>query len=166
MTLSLDQQNAYRAQYRSRRPNWQPATAVYESLIRQRLTTESRVLDLGCGRGGVLEQLGDAVAYPVGFDPDLDSLREHRLPQLPRAVAFAEHLPLRDACIDIVACSWVLEHLPDPLSVFAEVKRVLRKGGAFIFLTPNAISLVALLNRALRPLQNRLVPRLYGREEA
>jgi SAM-dependent methyltransferase len=166
MTLSLERQNTYRALYRSRRPGWQPATEVYESLIRQRLTPDSRVLDLGCGRGGVLEQLGDAVAYPIGFDPDLDSLREHRLPQLPRAVALAEHLPLRDACIDVVACSWVLEHLPDPLKVFAEVRRILRPGGEFIFLTPNAISLVALLNRGLRPLQNRLVPRLYGRAVA
>ena|SRR5579871_5018802 len=166
MTLSLDRQNAYRARYRALQQGWQPATEIYESLIRQRLQPPSRVLDLGCGRGGVLEQLGEAVTFPVGFDPDLQSLREHRLRGLPRACALADSLPLRESSVDMVVCSWVLEHLPAPAKVFAEVRRVLRPGGAFIFLTPNANSLVVLLNRVLRPLQHTLVPRLYGRAEA
>ncbi|MEP7288249.1 MAG: methyltransferase domain-containing protein [Chloroflexota bacterium] len=166
MTLSLARQNAYRAEYQARRPDWRPATEVYESLIRAHLKPDASVLDLGCGRGGVLEQLGDAVDHAFGFDPDFDSLREHRVPQLPRAVALSEHLPLRDNTIDIVTCSWVLEHLEQPAQVFAEIKRVLRPGGCFIFLTPNATSLVAWMNRTLKPLQQMLVPRLYGRAES
>lgn len=166
MTLSLDRQNAYRAQYRARHPNWRPATEVYEALIRQRVRPGTRVIDLGCGRGGVLEQLGDLVAHPVGLDPDWLSLREHRLPNLPRAAAFAAALPVRDSCADLIVCSWVLEHLADPVRVFAEIRRVLAPGGCFIFLTPNAASLIARLNRALRPFQQMLVPRLYGRAEA
>src|SRR5207237_6953801 len=94
MTLSLERQNAYRAQYRARRPGWRPATEVYEELIRQRLRPGMRILDLGCGRGGVLEQLGEAVSRPIGLDPDLRSLREHRFSGLPRAVALAEALPI------------------------------------------------------------------------
>jgi hypothetical protein len=43
---------------------------------------------------------------------------------------------------------------------------VLRPGGCAVFLTPNATSLVARLNRVLRPFQRLLVKRLYGREEA
>ncbi len=165
MTLSLDRQNTYRAQYRMRRPNWRPATEVYESLIRQRVRPGMRVVDVGCGRGGVLEQLGDLVARPVGLDPDWLSLREHRMPGLPRAAAFADALPLRDACADMIVCSWVLEHLAAPGKVFAEIQRALVPGGCFIFLTPNATSLIALINRVLRPLQQTLVPRLYGRAE-
>jgi ubiquinone/menaquinone biosynthesis C-methylase UbiE len=165
MTLSLDRQNAYRAQYRTRHPNWRPATEVYETLIRQRMRPGMRVIDVGCGRGGVLEQLGDLVSRPVGLDPDWLSLREHRLPNLPRAAAFADALPLRDSCADLIVCSWVLEHLADPGRVFAEMRRVLAPGGCFIFLTPNATSLIALINRVLRPFQQTLVPRLYGRAE-
>lgn len=165
MPLTLDQQNAYRARYAARRPGWQPATARYEALIRARLNPGDRLLDLGCGRGGVLEQLGSAVAHPVGLDPDYRSLAEHRLPGLPRAVATATTLPLPAAHIDLVISSWVLEHLPDPPACFREVARVLRRGGSFVFLTPGAASPAALLNRALRPLQARLVPWLYGRAE-
>ena len=166
MTLSLDRQNAYRAQYRVQHPGWRPATEVYEALIRERLRPGMRVVDLGCGRGGVLEQLGEAVSKPVGLDPDPESLREHRLPNLPRAAARAEALPINDNGVDILTCSWVLEHLANPAVVFREIGRVLRPGGCFVFLTPNARSLIALANRVLRPLQRMLVPRLYGRSEA
>lgn len=165
MTLSLDRQNAYRVRYQRANPGWRAATEVYEAMIRGCIKPEMRVLDLGCGRGGVLEQLGALISYPVGFDPDVQSLAEHRLPDLPRAAALADALPLRDSSVDCVVCSWVLEHVTDPEHVFAEVVRCLRPGGAFIFLTPNARALVTLLNRLLRPVQHVLVPRLYGRAE-
>lgn len=166
MSLTLDRQNAYRERYRSENPGWQPATELYEALIRDHLQPGMRVLDVGCGRGGVLEQLGTAVSSALGLDPDLASLREHRIPALPRAEALAGELPLRAGCVDLVLASWVFEHLDDPARVLREIRRVLRPGGRLILLTPNGRSLVALLNRALRPLQNALVPRLYGRAEA
>ena len=125
-----------------------------------------RVLDLGCGRGGVLEQLGAAVSAPFGIDPDGQSLVEHRLKTMPRAVALADNLPFMGATFDGVVCSWVLEHVSDPLQVFSEVVRVLRPGGFFIFLTPNARAVVTLLNRSLRPMQHSLVQRIYGRAES
>lgn len=166
MPLSLDRQNAYRHRYAALRPGWRPATELYEALIRERLRPGMRVVDLGCGRGGVLEQLGPAADRPLGFDPDLRSLIEHRLPALPRAAATADAIPLPAASVDLALASWVLEHLPDPARTFGEAARILRPGGAFVFIAPNAHSPAALLNRALRPLQSRLVPRLYARDES
>ncbi|MBI5930048.1 MAG: class I SAM-dependent methyltransferase [Chloroflexi bacterium] len=166
MSLTLERQNAYRQRYAQLTPGWQPATEVYAFLIRQYLQSGMRVLDVGCGRGGVFEQLGAAVANPIGLDPDWQSLAEHRLHDLPRLVATADHLPLENACLDMVLSSWVLEHLPDPDHTFAETARVLKLGGYFLFITPNGHSLAASVNRLLRPLQHTLVPKLYGREEA
>ena len=166
MPLSLDQQNAYRQRYARMRRGWRPATEVYESLIRQHLRPGQRVLDLGCGRGGAMEQLGAAGTHPLGFDPDHRSLVEHRLPDLPRAVATADALPLPAASLDLVLCAWVLEHLPDPARAFGEIGRALRPGGALVFLAPGAYSPAALLNRMLGSLQRWLVPLIYGRAEA
>ena len=103
MPLSLDRQNAYRARYARQHPEWRPATEQYEALIRAHLHPGLRVLDLGCGRGGVLEQLGAAVDRPLGLDPDLASLAGHRLPDLPRAVALADALPLPAGSVDLEA---------------------------------------------------------------
>jgi SAM-dependent methyltransferase len=68
--------------------------------------------------------------------------------------------------VDVVISAWVLEHLPDPARTFHEVARALKPGGAFVFLAPNRNSPIAWLNRALKPLQKALVPRLYARAEA
>lgn len=164
--LSLEQQNELREQYRQQHPGWRPATEVYAAMVRQRLAPQSRLLDLGCGRGGLVEQLSHPLSRIVGVDPDLLSLREHRLP-LPRLQAISGHLPFHDNSFDLVFSSWLLEHLPDPLADFREIARILRPGGCFIFITPNARHPVAILNRVLGHLgrvQTMLVSRLYGRD--
>ena len=165
MTLTLDKQNEYRRRYAAQQSNWQPATELYETIIRYYLKDNMRVLDIGCGRGGVFEQLQDAVSYPVGIDPDDISLYEHRLVDLPRTCATSNHLPFQSETFDLVLCSWVLEHLPKPLQTFSEVTRVMKPDGVFIFLTPNKNSIIVGLNRLMKPLQKWLVPLLYGREE-
>lgn len=164
MPLTLEQQNAYRDRYATLRPGWQPATIQYEAIIRNRLHPDMNVLDAGCGRGGVLEQLGDAVTCPLGIDPDHTSLREHRMLSLPRAAASAGAIPLATESLDLVLSSWVLEHLAEPARFLEEAARVLRPGGALVFMTPNAFSPVAVLNRGLQPLRDWLVPLLYRRE--
>lgn len=166
MSLTLEKQNAYRRRYAEIRPGWSPATEVYEKLIREHLQAGRRVLDAGCGRGGVLEQLGEAVSYPLGLDPDWESLVEHRLPDLPRFAGMSDQIGLKHESVDMLLSSWVLEHVQQPERTFAEAARVLKSGGYFMFITPNANSLVAWMNRVLRPLQAVLVPLLYDREEA
>jgi SAM-dependent methyltransferase len=172
--LSLDQQETYRQRYAKMRPGWQPSSHVYQALVAARLTPDTRVLDLGCGRGGVMERLHPQAGFVAGLDPDLRSLRDHRAPALARSGGLAEALPYADDVFDLVCCSWVLEHLADPARVFAEVTRVLRRpepvegapGGRFVFLTPNARHPLLMLNRALSWTRGRLVDRLYGRVEA
>jgi SAM-dependent methyltransferase len=156
----------YRQRYAVARPGWRPSSYIYQDLLSARLRPGVRVLDLGCGRGGVLERLHGRAGFVAGIDPDLGSLREHRAPALTLACGLAEALPYPDAAFDLVCCSWVLEHLPDPARTFVEVVRVLAPGGHLVFLTPNARHPLLLLNRALRWTQGRLVGRFYDRTEA
>jgi SAM-dependent methyltransferase len=167
--LPLTLQNAYRARYRVMRPGWRSSGDQLEALVRARATSDSRVLDLGCGRGGVVELIWSEVKLAAGLDPDSPSLAEHRAPGMPVIRGVGERLPFADASFDLVVCVWVLEHLTEPGATLREVRRVLRPGGHFLFLTPNLRNPLMWLNRlgkALPRLQRRLVPRLYGREEA
>ena len=130
---------------------------------------DSRVLDLGCGRGGVVELFWRDVKLAAGLDPDSPSLAEHRAPGMPIIRGVGESLPFGGESFDLIVCLWVLVHLREPQKVLREVHRVLRPGGHFVFLTPNVRNPLVSLNRfgkALPQLQRRLVPRLYGRRDA
>jgi SAM-dependent methyltransferase len=166
--LPLDKQNAYRARYAARTPGWRGSGPEFEALTRRSLSREARVLDLGCGRGGVMELFWRDARLSVGLDPDLHSLAENRT-GMPLAGGQGDGLPFPARTFDLVLALWVLEHLPRPAAVFAEVSRVLRPGGHFIFLTPNGLHPMVWANRvnqSLPQLQRRLVPALYGRAES
>jgi SAM-dependent methyltransferase len=166
--LPLDAQNAYRERYRAMRPSWRSSGEQLESLVRTHLTPKSHILDLGCGRGGVVELFWREVRLAAGLDPDVPSLVEHRAPGMPVIRGRGENLPFAAASFDLIVCLWVLEHLDRPEVVFKEIRRVLRPGGHFVFLTPNLRNPLLLMNRlakALPQLQRCIVPRLYGRRE-
>ena len=151
------------------RPGWSSSGEQLEALVRSYLTPDSKVLDLGCGRGGVVELFWKDVKLAVGIDPDVPSLTEHRAHGMPVIRGRGEHLPFAGESFDLIVCLWVLEHLRNPEVVLRGVHRVLRPGGHFLFLTPNLRNPLLALNRlgrALPQLQRRLVPRLYGRVEA
>ncbi|HEV2033068.1 MAG TPA: class I SAM-dependent methyltransferase [Candidatus Dormibacteraeota bacterium] len=167
--LPLDVQNAYRARYRAMRPGWRTSGDQLEELVRSYVMPQTQVMDLGCGRGGVVELFWRDVKLAAGLDPDAPSLMEHHTPGLPVIRGRGEHIPFADQSFDLVVCLWVLEHVERPESVLTEVHRVLRPGGHFVFLTPNLRNPLLLLNRlakALPQLQRRVVPRMYGRVEA
>jgi SAM-dependent methyltransferase len=46
-----------------------------------------------------------------------------------------------DDSFDIVVCSHVMEHIPDDARAFAEIARVLRPGGAALFMVPVSLKL-------------------------
>lgn len=167
--LPLDAQNEYRDRYRALQPSWSPSGDQLDAIVRGYASRDSRVLDLGCGRGGVAEVVWRDVRLAAGVDPDPHSLVEHRAKGMPVVRGVAERLPFAAESFDLVVSVWVLEHLADPLGAFIEVQRVLRPGGHFVFLTPNLRNPLMLMNRigrAMPGLQRRLVPKVYGRDEA
>ena len=165
---TLDRLEHFRHRYAALRPGWLPATTVYQRRVASVLVPGCRVLDLGCGRGGIVERLGDAGTW-IGVDPDRDSLRQHRAAAIARSCVAAERLAFQGQTFDCVVASWVLEHLPAPGVTFQEVARVLRPGGSFFFLTPNVSHPLPRVSRAvarLRSVQAWVVRHTYGRAAA
>jgi SAM-dependent methyltransferase len=113
--------------------------AAYADLKRSALgALTGRVLEIGAGRGANFGYLRGTIDY-VGVEPDI---RCHR--DLGRAAARhglratilhagAERIPLPDASVDAVVGTVVLCSVADQSAVLAEVRRVLRPGGRYLF---------------------------------
>lgn len=92
-----------------------------------------RTLDVGCGSSVILQSLNDA----IGIDILANKLRYMRQYGVPLVRGSILALPIRDASVDCVVCSQVMEHLPADQTVFPELLRVLRPGGLLIVGTPD-----------------------------
>ena len=97
-----------------------------------------RVLDAGCGTGHfsrVLSGWGaDLVSVDVGEGLLSQVLEKCRT----RAVeADVRSLPFPEESFDLVLCTEVIEHTPDPRAAVAELCRVLAPGGTLLLTVPN-----------------------------
>jgi len=97
------------------------------------------VVEIGAGTGVNLGHYGDGIRSLTLLEPEgpmagrlrarvASSGREATVLQAP-----AEHLPLPDDSADVVVCTLVLCTVRDPAAALAEVRRVLRPGGRFVF---------------------------------
>ncbi|WP_143832031.1 bifunctional 2-polyprenyl-6-hydroxyphenol methylase/3-demethylubiquinol 3-O-methyltransferase UbiG [Nocardiopsis sp. CNR-923] len=104
-----------------------------------------RLLDLGCGDGAYTVELARGYVRVDAVDVEPESLSEfgERIAgtELEHRVGVhkmsAESLAFEANSFDRVTAFEVLEHLEDLESGLAEVRRVLRPGGAFSLTTPN-----------------------------
>jgi ubiquinone/menaquinone biosynthesis C-methylase UbiE len=97
------------------------------------------VLEIGVGSGLNLPLYGAGVRSVVGVEPSAELLDRARRRAAAAAVpveligSSAEVLPLADASVDTIVSSWTLCTIPDIARALAEARRVLRPGGAFLF---------------------------------
>src|SRR3954468_11637181 len=95
-----------------------------------------RVLEVGTGEGQPPRAISAAHgATVVGVDPTVNQIVEaQRRGSGPGYVrSGAEALPFGSATFDAVVCCLVFEHIDDVDTALAEVARVLRPGGRFVF---------------------------------
>ena len=100
------------------------------------------VLEIGAGTGANLACYGPDVRRLVLAEPEprMRARLEARLAAAGRnghaevADAAAEKLPFADGTFDVVVATLVLCSVADPRAALAEIHRVLRPGGCFVFL--------------------------------
>ena len=138
--------------------------AIFRTWIERRVRKESRVLDIGAGRGRSTEMnMRGKCRFVAGVDPDeivLENplLDEARIQEPPDYV-----IPFDDGSFDVVFCNSVLEHVADVNGFFTEVNRVLTPGGRFLAKTPNHFHYVSLIARFTPHRFHEIINRLRGR---
>ena len=123
-----------------------------------------RILEIGFGTGVNLQHYPPGVTRIEAIDPDvdLDRFSGPRIAASSIDVDFhhldAERLPFAGQSFDTVVCTLTLCSIPRVEEALAEVRRVLRRGGQFLFLehglSPEPA--VARWQHRLTPLQKRL----------
>lgn len=113
------------------------ALQTVNDLYRRLIDDESDVLDLMASHDSHIEGVSLHSLHVLGMNEDelssnkaASTFTVHNLNQEPE-------LPYNDDSLDVVVCTASVEYLTDPLTVFAEVKRVLRPAGVFIITFSN-----------------------------
>jgi len=132
-----------------------------------RLPVEPRCLEIGCGQGALARLLVEryrAQMVASDYDPAQVALAQERLVDLDGRIEFrvvdARTMPFGSAEFDALFSFGVLHHIPNGWrKAVAEIARVLKPGGWFVF---TDLVLTPLTGRLLRS----LFPRLDQLEEA
>ncbi len=116
--------------------------AVLDDFLQKPLA-DCDVLNVGGSAGAIDNFLADHASRVVGIDID-DGAIQHAQENFVKdnlefQVADALGLPFEDASFDVVICSHVYEHVPDPVQMFAEIHRVLRPDGICYFSAGNRL---------------------------
>ena len=144
---------------------------VIAFLERARVAVRGRVLDAGCGGGGMPLSLAEEATSVVGIDPinrfgdaGVRLARERGLPNLHFALADGMALPFSNGAFDLVLSHAVIEHVADAPLYLRECARVLAPGGKVYLSTAPYLSFAgAHLPRLKIPVPLHL---LFGRRIA
>jgi SAM-dependent methyltransferase len=153
-------------------------TIQFYSKINYLIKSNSVALDYGAGRGAQLEcdawkqqllLLHPKCTTRIGCDVDPVVFGN---PYIDKALLLDKNenfrVPIDDQTVDLVLADWVIEHLPDPLSTFNDIYRVLKKGGWFFARTGNLWHYSYAIAKMLREKagSEKIVARIQpGREE-
>jgi SAM-dependent methyltransferase len=125
---------------------WRSAK-VLAYLAQAGITQFPRVLDDGCGGGGMCVSFAEEARSVVGIEPS-DRFRdvgmrlaaEKGVKNVRFTYADGTALPFKNGVFDLVLSHSVIEHVKDPLAYLTEARRVLAPGGAMLLSTAPYLS--------------------------
>jgi len=105
------------------------------------------VIDVGCGNGGFTRFCGMQGAEVIFIDSDpekievtTEKVRDSAARAYRGILSQCDPIPLDDNTADVLICTEVLEHVPDPKQFLGELIRVTRPGGNMLITVPDARS--------------------------
>lgn len=135
----------------------------FARLLDQAITEDARIVEVGCGTGQMSLFLARANRRVIGADLTRASLRLAAGAAAGCGIVNIQFVEtdlanpgLRAGAFDVVYCSGVLHHTPDPRQSFARVARLARPGGIIVLGLYNAFARMPLrFRRAMYRLSRR-----------
>ena len=123
--------------------SWMTAEEFHSFFVLLELTSQSHVLEVGCGAGGCAIHLATSVGAAVTAidinENGIENARKlARTSDVHSRVRFqhidgTEPLPFTDGSFDAIYSNDSICHMPDRVSVLTEWRRVLKDGGKLLF---------------------------------
>lgn len=145
--------------------DWSMGTRGFQEQRRKALhPLHGDVLEIGFGTGLNLPHYPAAVTGVIAIEPArlLPGKVSQRIAAAPMPVKLvqgsAERLPFHNRRFDCVLSTWTLCTIPDVMAALREIRRVLKPGGAFVFLEHGRSDRpgIATWQDRLNPLQQRI----------
>lgn len=99
-----------------------------------------KLLDVGCGDGAFLRLMRDLGWEVKGVEPDPMAAAVARGHGIPVLQAPIEQAGITADGFDVITTTHVIEHVSDPISFLAALRRALKPSGVLLVFTPNAES--------------------------
>lgn len=96
-----------------------------------------RLLDVGCGEGQFLAEMGSMGWEAEGIDPTADAVESARRRGVRVTQGDLTDVALDEGAFDAITFRLVLEHIPDPVGALGACHRALKEGGLLWVATPN-----------------------------
>jgi len=99
-----------------------------------------KLLDVGCGGGNFLHRMHNLGWSATGVDFDAKAIENAKARYGSDLIVLHTDLPnahFPDNSFDAITMNHVIEHVPDPVTLLVEVRRILRAGGRLVVTTPN-----------------------------
>jgi 2-polyprenyl-3-methyl-5-hydroxy-6-metoxy-1,4-benzoquinol methylase len=135
-----------RLESRARKSLGSSSDAIYEMVaraVRSRRIAGDRLVDVGCGQGGLRRFLGDRFSTYCG----VDAVRYEGLPadaEFRQADLDRPDWPIEPGIADLVVALETIEHLENPWAFMRDLVRIARPGGWVVVTTPNQLSCLSL----------------------
>jgi len=108
----------------------------------------ARILDIGCGTGGIAFALARAGAHVRAIDPDPDKIQQakqfaHKIDNIAFRQGDISNEP--GTGYDVMILNDVLEHVDNPQSMLQSCREKLKNNGLIYITTPNKFSVINIL---------------------
>jgi 2-polyprenyl-3-methyl-5-hydroxy-6-metoxy-1,4-benzoquinol methylase len=123
-------------------PIWKKSIYKQINLLRKNLRKGSKIFEIGCGQGIILNELRKNGYCVKGIEPSKEAVKRAVYSGLDVIEGYFPNIKLADSKFDAIISSHVLEYIKNPTSFIKKISSILSPGGLLMFTQTNYLGLI------------------------